>query len=146
MLLGLTKRQVEERFEALVEFADLHEFIDVPVKFYSSGMFMRLGFSVAVHVEPDVMLVDEVLAVGDASFQLRCLNRLRDLTMAGTRGARLVGRGALGRTEERQRGWAMVRLARYDPRRAPSLPVRSQATPAAARRPDPMQAGMPDPS
>jgi len=62
------------------------------------------------------------------------------------RGARLVGRGALGRTEERQRGWAMVRLARYDPRRAPSLPARSQAKPAAARRPDPMQAGMPDPS
>lgn len=84
MLLGLTKRQVEERFEAIVEFAELHEFIDVPVKFYSSGMFMRLGFSVAVHVEPNVMLIDEILAVGDASFQLRCLNRLRDLTMAGT--------------------------------------------------------------
>lgn len=84
MLLGLTKRQVANRFDAIVDFADLHEFIDVPVKFYSSGMFMRLGFSVAVHVEPEVMLVDEVLAVGDAGFQLRCLNRLRELARAGT--------------------------------------------------------------
>jgi ABC-type polysaccharide/polyol phosphate transport system ATPase subunit len=84
MLLGLTKRQVSDRFDAIVDFADLHQFIDVPVKFYSSGMFMRLGFSVAVHVEPQVMLVDEVLAVGDAGFQLRCLNRLRELARAGT--------------------------------------------------------------
>lgn len=84
MLLGLSKRQVGQRLEAIVDFADLSAFIDVPVKFYSSGMFMRLGFSVAVHVEPDVMLVDEVLAVGDAGFQLRCLNRLRELAQAGT--------------------------------------------------------------
>ncbi len=84
MLLGLNRRQVTERLDPIVDFAELHEFIDVPVKFYSSGMFMRLGFSVAVHVEPDVMLVDEVLAVGDAGFQLRCLDRLRDLARAGT--------------------------------------------------------------
>ena len=65
-------------------FAGLADFIDTPVKFYSSGMFMRLGFSVAVQVEPDVLLVDEVLAVGDVAFQLRCLNRMRDLQRSGT--------------------------------------------------------------
>ncbi|MDQ6782825.1 MAG: polysaccharide ABC transporter ATP-binding protein [Actinomycetota bacterium] len=84
MLLGLTKRQIAGRLDAIVDFAELHDFIDVPVKFYSSGMFMRLGFSVAVHVDPGVMLVDEVLAVGDAGFQLRCLNRLRELAQEGT--------------------------------------------------------------
>jgi ABC-type polysaccharide/polyol phosphate transport system ATPase subunit len=84
MLLGLTAQQVEARFSQIIEFAELEEFVDVPVKFYSSGMFMRLGFSVAMHVDPDVLLVDEVLAVGDAGFQVRCLERMRDLTKSGT--------------------------------------------------------------
>ena len=77
MLLGLSAQQVAERFESIVDFAEMWEFIDTPVKFYSSGMTVRLGFAVAVHVEPTILLVDEILAVGDASFQLRCFDRLR---------------------------------------------------------------------
>ncbi len=84
MLLGLTKSQMKARFEEIVAFAELTDFIDTPVKFYSSGMLMRLGFSVAVSVAPDVLLIDEVLAVGDVAFQLRCLERMRDLQRAGT--------------------------------------------------------------
>ena len=79
MLLGLSRREVESRFDEIVAFSELEKFIDTPVKFYSSGMFMRLGFSVAVHVNPDVMLVDEILAVGDLAFQLKCYQRMRDL-------------------------------------------------------------------
>ena len=84
MLLGLTRAEIKSRFDEIVDFAGLTDFIDTPVKFYSSGMFMRLGFSVAVQVDPDVLIVDEVLAVGDIAFQLRCLNRMRDLQRAGT--------------------------------------------------------------
>lgn len=84
MLLGLTKPQIRARFDEIVAFADLADFIDTPVKFYSSGMFMRLGFSVAIHVAPDVLIVDEVLAVGDIGFQLRCLDRMRELQRTGT--------------------------------------------------------------
>jgi ABC-type polysaccharide/polyol phosphate transport system ATPase subunit len=84
MLLGLTKAEIRRRFDEIVAFADLADFIDTPVKFYSSGMFMRLGFSVAIHVAPDVLIVDEVLAVGDVAFQLRCLERMRDLQRSGT--------------------------------------------------------------
>ena len=84
MLLGLTRDEIRSRLDQIIEFAGLSEFIDTPVKFYSSGMFMRLGFSVAVQVDPDVLIVDEVLSVGDIEFQLRCLNRMRDLQRAGT--------------------------------------------------------------
>ncbi len=84
MLLGLTKPEIDARFDDIVAFAELHEFIDTPVKFYSTGMFMRLGFSVAVHVEPSVLLVDEVLAVGDIAFQLKCFERMRALRDSGT--------------------------------------------------------------
>jgi ABC-type polysaccharide/polyol phosphate transport system ATPase subunit len=84
MLLGLTKAEVEERLDAIVAFAELADFIDTPVKFYSSGMFMRLGFSVAVHADPQVLLVDEVLAVGDVAFQLKCLERMRQIQESGT--------------------------------------------------------------
>ncbi|MDQ6613543.1 MAG: ABC transporter ATP-binding protein [Actinomycetota bacterium] len=84
MLLGLSKPQIRARFDEIVAFADLADFIDTPVKFYSSGMFMRLGFSVAIYVEPDVLLVDEVLSVGDVGYQLRCLNRMRELQRSGT--------------------------------------------------------------
>jgi ABC-type Fe3+/spermidine/putrescine transport system ATPase subunit len=83
MLLGLTARQVAERFDSIVEFAELGEFIDTPVKFYSSGMFMRLGFAVVVHVDPTILLVDEILAVGDMRFQLKCFERLRELRERG---------------------------------------------------------------
>jgi ABC-2 type transport system ATP-binding protein len=83
MLLGLSAQQVAERFDSIVEFAELEEFIDTPVKFYSSGMFMRLGFAVVVHVDPSILLVDEILAVGDAGFQLKCFERLRALQDQG---------------------------------------------------------------
>jgi ABC-type polysaccharide/polyol phosphate transport system ATPase subunit len=83
MLLGLTKAEVAERFDDIVAFAELDDVMDTPVKFYSSGMFMRLGFAVAVHVEPQVLLVDEVLAVGDIAFQLKCFERMRALQAGG---------------------------------------------------------------
>jgi ABC-type polysaccharide/polyol phosphate transport system ATPase subunit len=84
MLLGLSRAEVARRFDDIVAFSELPEFIDTPVKFYSSGMFMRLGFAVAVHVDPAVLLVDEVLAVGDVAFQLKCLDRMRELQAVGT--------------------------------------------------------------
>ena len=84
MLLGLSRSQVNRRFDEIIDFSGIGDFIDTPVKFYSSGMYMRLGFSVAVHVDPQVMLVDEILAVGDIAFQFKCLERLRELRKAGT--------------------------------------------------------------
>ena len=84
MLLGLTKRQIDERFADIVTFAELEEFVDTPVKFYSSGMYMRLGFAVAVHTDPEVLLVDEILAVGDLAFQMKCYERMREIRDAGT--------------------------------------------------------------
>jgi ABC-type polysaccharide/polyol phosphate transport system ATPase subunit len=84
MLLGLSRQQVRERIDEIVTFAELVDFVDTPVKFYSTGMFMRLGFAVAAHVDPDVMLVDEVLAVGDIAFQLKCIERLHELQQRGT--------------------------------------------------------------
>ena len=83
MLLGLSKAEVDARFDAIIDFAELTEFVDSPVKFYSSGMFMRLGFAVAVHTEPGIFLVDEVLAVGDIAFQLKCFERMRRLQAVG---------------------------------------------------------------
>ena len=78
IMLGLSKQQIEERFDEIVEFAELEEFIDAPVKNYSSGMYMRLGFAVAIHVDPDVLLVDEVLAVGDQGFVHKCLDKISE--------------------------------------------------------------------
>jgi ABC-type polysaccharide/polyol phosphate transport system ATPase subunit len=75
IMLGLTKGQILDRFDDIVDFAELREFIDAPVKTYSSGMYMRLGFAVAIHVDPDVLLVDEVLAVGDEGFTHKCLDK-----------------------------------------------------------------------
>ena len=82
-ILGLSRKEIERRFDQIVEFAGLEKFIDVPVKNYSSGMYMRLGFSVAINVDPDILLIDEVLAVGDAEFQLRCLEKIDELRSAG---------------------------------------------------------------
>src|SRR5947209_891652 len=78
IMLGLSKGQVAERFDDIVDFAELREFIDAPVKTYSSGMYMRLGFAVAIHVDPDVLLVDEVLAVGDEGFTHKCLDKFAE--------------------------------------------------------------------
>lgn len=83
-LLGMTADQVEERFDEIVEFSEVDEFIDAPVKFYSSGMFLRLAFSVAIHTDPHIMLVDEILAVGDVGFQAKCFERLRFLQGSGS--------------------------------------------------------------
>jgi ABC-type polysaccharide/polyol phosphate transport system ATPase subunit len=82
-LLGLSREQVHKRFDAIVDFAELAQFVDAPVKHYSSGMLMRLAFSIAAHVEPDVLLVDEVLAVGDAAFQRKCFARVDQLRRDG---------------------------------------------------------------
>ena len=84
MLLGLSRAEVDERLDSIVAFSEIEDFIDTPVKFYSSGMFLRLGFSVAIHVEPNVLLVDEVLAVGDLAFQAKCFDRMRALQANGT--------------------------------------------------------------
>jgi len=83
IMLGLTKRQIQERFDEIVDFAELREFIDAPVKTYSSGMYMRLGFAVAIHVDPDVLLVDEVLAVGDEGFTHKCLDKFAEFRRRG---------------------------------------------------------------
>ena len=83
IMLGLTKREIEQRFDEIVEFAELREFIDAPVKTYSSGMYMRLGFAVAIHVNPDVLLVDEVLAVGDEGFTHKCLDKFAEFRRSG---------------------------------------------------------------
>jgi ABC-2 type transport system ATP-binding protein len=82
-ILGMSHREIERRFDDIVEFAGLEQFIDTPVKNYSSGMFVRLGFSVAITVEPDVLLIDEILAVGDESFQQRCMEKFADLRRGG---------------------------------------------------------------
>ena len=83
IMLGLTRREVAERFDEIVAFAELERFIDAPVKTYSSGMYMRLGFSVAIHVEPDVLLIDEVLAVGDEAFTRKCLDKIGEFRRRG---------------------------------------------------------------
>jgi len=83
MLLGMSKSQIDARFESIVAFSELADFIDTPVKFYSSGMYVRLGFSVAIHTEPQVLLVDEILAVGDLAFQMKCLERMREIKDSG---------------------------------------------------------------
>jgi ABC-type polysaccharide/polyol phosphate transport system ATPase subunit len=83
IMLGLSKREIQQRFDEIVDFAELRDFIDAPVKTYSSGMYMRLGFAVAIHVDPDVLLVDEVLAVGDEGFTHKCLDKFAEFRRRG---------------------------------------------------------------
>ena len=83
-VLGLTRNEIDARLDAIVAFAEIDDFLDTPVKFYSSGMYVRLGFSVAVHCDPDVLLVDEVLAVGDLAFQMKCFERMEQIRESGT--------------------------------------------------------------
>jgi lipopolysaccharide transport system ATP-binding protein len=83
IMLGLSKREITRRFDEIVDFAEMKDFIDAPVKTYSSGMYMRLGFAVAIHVDPDVLLVDEVLAVGDEGFTHKCLDKFAEFKRRG---------------------------------------------------------------
>lgn len=82
-ILGMTEQQVKERFDDIVEFSEIGQFIDTEVKFYSSGMYLRLAFSVAVHTDPEVFLIDEILAVGDEPFQRKCIDKIQDLARDG---------------------------------------------------------------
>src|SRR3984885_14306516 len=82
-ILGMTKREIQSKLDQIIAFSGIEDFIDTPVKRYSSGMFARLGFSVAAHVDPDVLIVDEVLSVGDYAFQQKCLNRMREVIRSG---------------------------------------------------------------
>ena len=83
-IFGLTKREIDRRIQAIIDFSELGDHIDNPVRTYSSGMYMRLAFSVAINVDADVLLVDEILAVGDAAFQAKCFNRMREIKAQGT--------------------------------------------------------------
>lgn len=83
-ILGMERAEIERRIDEIIDFAEVEDFIDTPVKFYSSGMLIRLGFSVAVHVDPEILLVDEVLAVGDISFQTKCYERMQRIREGGT--------------------------------------------------------------
>jgi lipopolysaccharide transport system ATP-binding protein len=82
-ILGMSRKQVKSKLEEIIEFSGVEEFIDQPVKNYSSGMYVRLGFAIAINVDPDILVVDEVLAVGDAEFQEKCRQKFRDLQRAG---------------------------------------------------------------
>src|SRR5437762_10147558 len=82
-ILGMSKREIERKFDEIVAFAEIEKFIDMQVKHYSSGMYVRLAFAVAAHLEPEILLVDEVLAVGDINFQKKCLGRMGDVARAG---------------------------------------------------------------
>lgn len=82
-ILGMTEQQVKDRFDDIVEFSEIGQFIDTEVKFYSSGMYLRLAFSVAVHTDPEVFLIDEILAVGDEPFQRKCIDKIQELARDG---------------------------------------------------------------
>ena len=82
-ILGMGKREIARKFDEIIGFAELEKFIDTPVKHYSSGMYVRLAFAVAAHLEPEILLVDEVLAVGDIRFQKKCLGKMGDVAHAG---------------------------------------------------------------
>src|SRR5687767_14749061 len=82
-ILGMTTKEIGRKFDEIVAFAEIEKFIDTPVKFYSSGMYVRLAFAVAAHLEPEILIVDEVLAVGDMEFQKKCLGKMEDVTQQG---------------------------------------------------------------
>lgn len=82
-ILGMQRSEIEKRFDEIVAFSEVEKFLDTPVKHYSSGMYMRLAFAVAAHLEPEILIVDEVLAVGDVSFQKKCLNKMKDVSRSG---------------------------------------------------------------
>jgi lipopolysaccharide transport system ATP-binding protein len=82
-ILGMSKREIDRKFSSIVDFADIGDFLDAPIKHYSSGMFVRLGFSVVINSEPDILLVDEVLAVGDKEFQMKCYRKIHEIINEG---------------------------------------------------------------
>lgn len=82
-ILGMSEKQINEMFDSIVDFAEIGEFIDTEVKFYSSGMYLRLAFSIAVHTDPEIFLIDEILAVGDEPFQRKCIAKIKELADAG---------------------------------------------------------------
>src|SRR5271165_3754249 len=82
-ILGMTRREIQKKFDEIVAFAEVERFLDTPVKHYSSGMYMRLAFAVAAHLEPEILIVDEVLAVGDAAFQKKCLGKMSEVAREG---------------------------------------------------------------
>src|SRR5207248_3410558 len=82
-ILGMRRREIQSRFEEIVSFAEVEKFVDTPVKRYSSGMYLRLAFAVAAHLEPDILIVDEVLAVGDAEFQKKCIGKMDEVARGG---------------------------------------------------------------
>ena len=84
-IFGLTKKEIDEKIDEIIQFSELEKFIDNPVRTYSSGMYMRLAFSVAINVKAEILLIDEILGVGDVSFQKKCFERLKDIKMRGLR-------------------------------------------------------------
>src|SRR5205085_5711556 len=82
-ILGMSRAEIRKKFDRIVAFAEVEKFLDTPVKRYSSGMYMRLAFAIAAHLEPDILIVDEVLAVGDAEFQKKCLGKMQDVAGHG---------------------------------------------------------------
>jgi ABC-type molybdate transport system ATPase subunit len=84
VMFGLSKAEIKAKLDAIIDFSELQEYIDDPVRIYSNGMYMRLGFSVAVHVDPEILLIDEILAVGDVAFKRKCMDRMNGLRKRGT--------------------------------------------------------------
>src|SRR5207253_10749466 len=82
-ILGMSRIEIERKFDEIVAFAEIAKFLDTPVKRYSSGMYVRLAFAVAAHLEPEILIVDEVLAVGDAAFQRKCLDKMQEVSQHG---------------------------------------------------------------
>ena len=82
-ILGMTKKEIDRKFDEIVAFAEVEQFVDTPVKHYSSGMYLRLAFAVAAHLEPEILLIDEVLAVGDIAFQRKCIGKMEDVSHSG---------------------------------------------------------------
>jgi len=82
-ILGLSRKQIDENFQSILDFSELSEFIDQPIKHYSSGMYMRLAFSIAIHVNPEILIVDEILAVGDTVFQAKCFQKMEEFKKNG---------------------------------------------------------------
>ena len=97
-IFGLTKKEIDARLDDIIAFSELEDYIDNPVRTYSSGMYMRLAFSVAINVNADILLIDEILAVGDANFQAKCFNKLREIKANGT--TIIIVSHALGQIEE----------------------------------------------